>query len=500
MRRRALILLALTALAGCTMEPKYNRPELPVPPSWPVGDAYLKQSEAALPNYSYRDVFTDPRLKTVIEQALANNQDVQVAVANMAAARARYRVQRAELLPQVDASASYSRTDSGDNPNSPLSGRGARDEFSVQGSIAGYEIDLFGRLRSLSNAERNRYFASEAAARATRLTLVADVADTWLTYAADSSLLAVAKRTAEAARESLRLTGRRLKGGVAPRSDVRQAEIVLRTAEADVADLTTAVAQDLNALQLLVGAPVDLANLSTSIEDAQARLAEVPAGLDSTILLRRPDVIEAEYQLRAANAEIGAARAALFPRITLTGLLGFASDALGSLFDQGHFSWQGGADATYSIFSGGAGRANVELSKAQRDAALATYRKAVQAAFADVANTLARRGTIDDQLKASAAGREAAADNSHLATLRYRGGIESYLEELTARQALYSAERSLVQTQLLKAGNLVALYRSLGGDPFAAHAIGSVNPLGPGHAPPGPALDRIEGITGSQDK
>lgn len=464
---RAAFLLAMTALAGCTMEPKYVRPDAPVPASWPVGDAYLKQSEAALPSYSHRDVFLDPRLHAVIEQALANNQDVQLALANIAAARARYRIQRAELLPQIDAGGTYRRVDSGNAANTVGSGAGARDQFSVDAGITGYELDLFGRIRSLSNAERNRYYGSEAAARATRLTLVADVADAWLAYAADSSLLTVAKQTAEAARESMRLTDRRLQGGVAPRTDLRQAEIVLRTAEADIADRTTAVAQDLNALQLLVGAPVDPANLSASIEDAGARIAEVPAGLDSGILLRRPDVIEAEYSLRAANAEIGAARAALFPRITLTGLLGFTSDALGTLFDNGHFTWQAGGDAAYSIFSGGAARANVSLSKAQRDAALAGYRKAVQSAFADVANTLARRGTIDAQLKASTAGREAAADNAKLATLRYRGGIESYLEELSARQALYTAERSLVQTRLVKASNTVALYRSLGGDDFA---------------------------------
>jgi len=465
MRRSAALLLTLTALGGCSMAPKYERAALPVPQAWPAGDAYLKQSEAALPSYSYRDVFPDPRLQAVIGQALANNQDVQLAIANIAAARSRYRVQRAELFPQLDGGTGYRRSDNG-NANSNGAVGGEREQFSVDASVTAYELDLFGRLRSLSDAERNRYYASEAAARATRLTLVADVADAWLAHAADSSLLAVARQTADAARESMRLTDRRRQGGVAPRSDVRQAEIVLRTAEADIADLTTAVAQDLNALQLLVGAPVDPAHLSTSIDDAGTRLVEVPAGLDSTILLRRPDVIDAEFQLKAANAEIGAARAALFPRITLTGLLGFASDALGSLFDNGSFAWQAGGDATYSIFSGGAGRGNLALAKAQRDAALATYRKAVQSAFADVANTLARRGTIDAQLKASAAGREAAADNSRLATLRYRGGIESYIEELTARQALYSAERSLIQTRLLRASNLVALYRSLGGDPF----------------------------------
>ena len=458
MMRRAAI-LASALLAGCTLEPHYQRPAPPVPPSWPTGDAYLRGSEAALPSYGYREVFADPRLRAIIDQALANNQDLQLALANIEAARARYRIRRAELFPAVDAAGSYRRSDSA-GPG------GEQGRFSAQLGIAGYELDLFGRIRSLSKAERERYLASEAAARATRLALVADVADAWLALAADSSLLAVARQTAEAARDSMRITGRRLQGGIAPRSDLRQAEIVLRTAEADVAELTTAVAQDLNALQLLVGAPVDPANLATRIEDATTRLAEVPAGLDSSILLRRPDVIEAEHQLRAANAEIGAARAALFPRITLTGLLGFASDALGSLFDRGNFSWQAGGDAGYAIFSGGAGRANVALGQAQRDAALASYRKAIQSAFADVADTLARRGTIDAQLQAAASGREAAADNSRLATMRYRGGIESYLEELTARQALYAAERRLVQTRLVKASNLVALYRSLGGDAF----------------------------------
>jgi multidrug efflux system outer membrane protein len=449
------LLLTLVALGACSMEPAYHRPAMPVPPSWPVGDAYLKQSEAALPAYSYRDVFGDPRLRAVIEQALANNEDVRQAVANIATARAQYRIQRAELLPQLDASASYKRSGSAD---------GTSEQTQVEASVASYELDLFGRVRSLTGAARDRYFASESAARATRLTLVADVADAWLQYAADTSLLDVARQTADAARESVRLTQRRLDGGIAPRSDVRQAEIVLHTAEADIASQTTAVAQDLNALQLLAGSQVDVANLPRSIEDAGARLAEVPAGLDSSILLRRPDVIEAEWQLRAANAQIGAARAALFPKITLTGLAGLATSGLGALFSGGSFIWQAGAGAGLPIFDGGAGKASVDQSKAQRDAALAVYRKAIENAFADVANTLARRGTIDAQLDAAMAGRFAAADNFHLAELRYRGGITSYLEDLSARQSLYTAERSLASTRLLRATNLVALYRSLGGD------------------------------------
>ncbi|MDE2596969.1 MAG: efflux transporter outer membrane subunit [Sphingomonadales bacterium] len=442
------------------MAPAYVQPTAPVPSSWPSGDAYLKQQEAALPAYSYREVLADPRLVAVIEQALANNQDVKKAAAQIAMARAQYRVQNAELLPQLDVGTSYRRSDS--------PGAAGSDSFAAQASVSGYELDLFGRLRSLSGAAQDRYFATEAAARATRLTLVADVADAWLAHAADSSLLTLARQTAATARESVRLTQRRLDGGVAPRSDLRQAQIVLQTAEADIAAQTNAVAQDRNALDLLVGAPVDPTHLSSAIEDAGARLAEVPAGLDSSVLLRRPDVIEAEWQLQAANAQIGAARAALFPRISLTSILGFASGALGSLFSQGSFAWQAGGGASYSIFSGGAARAGVAYSEAQRDAALADYRKAIQSAFADVANTLARRGTIEPQLRAVEAGRAAAADNAHLADLRYRGGVSSYLESLTARLSLYAADRSLANTRRLRASNLVALYRALGGDPLAA--------------------------------
>lgn len=462
MRRPLALLLAaapvLAMVGACSMEPKYTRTELPVPSSWPVGDAYLKQTEATLPTYRWQDVFADPRLRAVISQALVNNQDLAVAAANIAAARSQYKIQRAELLPELDLTAGYRRTGGGSGGDS--------ESLSLDFGFSAYELDLFGRIRSSTNAARNRYFATEAGARATRLTLVSDVADAWLAYASDASLLTIARNTAESTRQSAELTRLRLNGGIVPRTDLRQAEITLRTAEADIAAQTTAVAQDLNALQLLVGAPINPANLANSIEDAGSRLREVPAGLDSSILLRRPDVLQAEWELRAATADIGAARAALFPRISLTTLLGFAAPGLGSLFDGGNFSYQAGASANYPIFRAGAGRANVALSEAQRDAALATYRKAIQSAFADVADTLARRGTIDRQLSASSSGREAAADNARLAEMRYRGGVTSYLESLTAQQSLYSAERSLVNVQRLRAINLVALYRSLGGEAF----------------------------------
>lgn len=469
MRARAAfwsVPLLAAIVAGCSMEPKYTRPELPVPSSWPVGDAYLRQSEAALPSYRWQDVFGDPRLKAVIAQALTNNQDLAVAAANIAAARAQFKIQRAELLPELDLGGSYRRAGGGGSGSGSGASGADSNSLSLDVGFSGYELDLFGRIRSETKAAQNRYFATEAGARATRLTLVSDVSDAWLAYAADASLLRIAENTAAAARQSVTLTRTRLDGGIAPRTDLRQAEITLHTAEADIAAQTTLVAQDLNALQLLVGAPIAPANLPANIDEAGARLSAVPAGLDSSILLRRPDVVQAEWQLRAANAEIGAARAALFPKISLTTLLGFAAPGLGSLFDGGNFTYSASGDVNYPIFRAGAGKANVALSKAQRDAALGTYRKAIQSAFADVADTLARRGTIDRQLTAARAGREAAADNASLAELRYRGGITSFLESLTAQQALYNAERSLVDVQRLRATNLVALYRSLGGEAF----------------------------------
>jgi multidrug efflux system outer membrane protein len=465
---RALSLMALPLLGACSLAPTYHRPASPVPPSWPVGDAYLAQSERTLPEVSYSDIFRDPRLQQIIGQAMANNRDLRIAAANIVQARAQYRIQRAEILPVIDASAGAGYSDNGGASSTGTgTGTGAsgrRASFSADVGTTAFEIDLFGRIRSLSDAALNRYFASEAAARATRLTLVGDIADAWLAYAADQSLLAIAAQTVASATKSVELTRRRLEGGIAPRTDLRQAETVLATAQADLAAQRTAIAQDLNALQLLVGAPIDPALLPQSIEEAGTTLAELPAGLDSGILLRRPDVVEAEYQLRAANAEIGAARAELFPRISLTGLAGFASDALSRLFTGDAFGWQGAGTASYSIFRAGAGGANVTASKAQHDALLATYEKSIQTAFREVADALARRGTIEDQVTANSRLVSAAEDNYRLTEARYRGGIDSFLTSLDAQRSLYTAQRGLVAVRLAKAGNLVSLYRTLGGD------------------------------------
>ena len=451
-------LMIAALLSGCSMQTTYVRPAAAVPQSWPIGAAYLQQSQAGLPSYDWQQVMGDPRLRAIIAQALANNQDLRLAAANVAAARAQFDVQKSELIPDVTGSADLSRGDSGTGTSTR-----ARSNAALQLGVAGYELDLFGRLRSLNDAARSRYLGSVSAAQAVKLVLIADIADAWLAYGADSSLLALARQTAAAAQESVKLTQARYQGGIAPRNDLRQAEIVLATAQADVANQTTLVAQDGNALRLLVGAEVDPAQLPGGIEDAAAQIAEVTPGLDSTVLLRRPDVAEAEWQLRAANAEIGAARAALFPKVSLTGLLGLATSALTSLFTGGAFTWQAGASASVPIFGTGA-KANLRVTEAQRDAARAQYQKAIQTAFSDVANVLARRGTIADQLAAVRRGDAAAADNLGLADLRYRNGIDSYLLDLTARLARYNAAKTLVQTRLLDATSRIALYRAIGGD------------------------------------
>jgi multidrug efflux system outer membrane protein len=473
--RRAPALLALLASGCTTMEPHYVRPSPAIPASWPVGDPYLAQAEAGLPVLTYQQIFQDRRLQTLISQALANSRNLMVAAANIAAAREQYNIQRAQLLPTVDASAGVTLSGNRGSSNSGSggasgsgSGSGSRSgvnaEYSAGISVPSYEVDLFGRVRSLTHVELARYLATEAGARSTRLTLVADIANGWLNYASDESLLLIAEQTVASAQKSVALTRIRLQGGVAPRTDLAQAIEILATAQGDAARQRTAVAQDVNALQLLVGAPIDPKLLPGTIDEAFGTIAPVPAGLDSYVLLRRPDVIQAEYELRAANAQIGAARAALFPRITLTGLLGFASSALLKLFTGGAFGWSAGANAAYTIFQGGAGHANLRLSEAQRDAAVATYQQAVQTAFREVADALARRGTINDEIGARERNQAAAADNYTLTEARYREGIDPFLTVLVAQRSYYSAQQTMVQTKLTAAQNLVTIYQTIGGD------------------------------------
>lgn len=473
MMRRFVAPLVLLAAAGCSFEPAYRRPAPAIPAALPVTD----RAEVPPAALSYRDVFRDPRLIGLIDRALAGNQDLKAAYANVLAARALVAVQQAELLPAISGVGSYNtgdssnQTRSNNNAANPGTGNGGGNGASSGGRrttytaqlAASWEIDLFGRVRSLSNAALNEFYASDAAQRGTRLAVVAGVANAYLQLAADRSLLAVAVETRASAARSVDLTRSLLQGGVAPRTDLRRAETILVQAEADQAALETAVAQDRNALELLVGAPVGDDLLPASIESVDGLLAEVPAGLASSILLRRPDVVTAEYRLRAANARIGAARAAFFPQISLTAFAGFASSALSNLFQDDAFAWGVTPQASQAIFAPGA-FGNLRYVKAQRDLALATYQKAIQTAFRDVSDALARRATIDRQIDASTRLDAAARDSLFLSNARYREGVDPYLSLLDAQRTAYSAARTLAATRLAKAQNLVALYQSLGGD------------------------------------
>jgi multidrug efflux system outer membrane protein len=456
MNRRFAASAALLALAGCSLAPAYQRPVAPVPPAFPQGEAYPSPIEGVVPSVSYRDLFRDPRLQTLIYEALRNNRDLRVAAANLATARAQVRVTRSAQFPEVGVSASADYR------------RGQGDSYALQGGVSAFELDLFGRLANATAAQRERALASEADARTVRIGLVADLAEAWLSYAEDRDLLAIAEDTATNAARAVQLTRLRLEGGIAPRTDLRQAEQVLQTANGDLAQQKAALAQDENLIRLLAGTNVDPSLLPGSLAEVVGHFEALAPGTSSDVLLRRPDVEQAEHLLKAANANIGVARAELFPHISLTGLLGLASSALGSLFTGGAFTATAGADASYTIFDAGGRRANVVVSEAQRDAALATYEKAIQTAFREVSDVLAVRGTIGDRLAAARANSAAAADVARLTDARYREGIENFLASLDAQRSLYAARRQETSVTAASLQNLVELYRALGADTFAS--------------------------------
>jgi outer membrane protein, multidrug efflux system len=457
--------LAVAAgLAGCTLEPAYHRPPAPVPATSPSGPSYPVAAPQPVDLLGWRELFTDPQLKAVIAEALANNRDLRIAVANIQAARAQYQVQRSALLPEISAQGNetYTRT-----PASVVGIPGVKGSFdsrvySAQVGFSAFELDLFGRIRSLTKAQQEQYFASEQARRTAQITLIAEVAADYLTYGADQAQLKIARDTEVSAQASLDLAVKRLHGGVGAELDVAQARTIVDQASIDVARLITQSAQDKNALDLLVGAPVDLSALPADVGDV-ARADALPDAIRSEVLLTRPDVVEAEDQLRAANANIGAARAAFFPSLTLTAQGGVASTALQTLFRAGAGAWTFAPTIIQPIFDFGKNRANLSLANAQRDAAVATYEKSIQTAFREVADALAERGTIDRQLAGEQALVDASTDALRMSTARYRRGSDTYLNVLIAQRTLFVAQQSQVSTRLAEATNLVALYQALGG-------------------------------------
>ncbi len=461
-----LILSAFVCLSGCTMIPKYTRPDAPVPSAWPSGAAYkdpqAKPDAPLATDLKWREFFTDKNLVTLIETALQNNRDLRVAALNVERARALYQIQRAELLPTVDAVGSGFRQripkdlSSADPPRAVTT-----DQYSVNLGISSWEIDFFGRIRSLNKRALEEYFATDQARRSAQILLISEVARTYLTLAADREALQLARSTLEAQQVSYNLIRRRQEVGLAPELDLRQAQTRVDSARRDAAVFTNQVAQDENALNLLVGSPVPQDLLPESLSVIPP-LPDVSPGISSEVLLNRPDILQAENLLKASNADIGAARAAFFPRISLTTAIGTASGDLSGLFKSGSFVWNYAPQIVMPIFDARLWGA-LKASKVQREIAVTQYERAIQVAFREVADALARKGTLDEQMDAQRSLVEASDQTYRLANIRYEKGSDIYLNVLDAQRSLYAAQQVLIATRLSKLANLVQLYAVLGG-------------------------------------
>ncbi len=442
------------ALGACAMlEPELPTAKPEVPATWPATAVPTVSVDAAATGW--RDFLADPRLVRLVAQALENNRDLRVAVLNVERARALHQIQRAGRYPSADATGALVRS-GGDH-------RDVSDAYTATVGITSFEIDLFGRVRNLDEAALQRYFAQEETRRSAQLALVAEVANAWLAVAADRDLLALARSTLANVEDELRLAGKRRELGATSALDVSQVRTTVEGARASVARYEGQVASDINALALLVGAPVMPDLLPQGWQGSVSRWEGVPAGLASELLLSRPDIRAAEHQLRAANASIGAARAAFFPSITLTGSAGSAADELSGLFKGGSFAWSVMPSVRLPIFQGGRLSAGLDVAKVDRDIALAQYESAIQSGFRDVADALARSDTVGRQRQALEALVLAAGDADRLARARYQAGQDSYLNTLVTQRTLFLAQQDLVALRLAEQANRVALYKALGG-------------------------------------
>lgn len=450
-------------LAGCvSLDPHYERPEHIVSTTTPAGEAYgkVQGTPVSYRDISWKDYVLNPQLRQVVAMALDSSRDLREAVASVKSAHAEYGEQRADLFPTLsaDVSGTRSRALTGEGNQTALS-----NSYSAEGSVSSFELDLFGKNQSLTRQQYETYLGTLEGARSTRLTVLYNTIDYWLQLAADRSNLAVAKETAESARQSLDVTRKRMQDGVDSMVDVASAETTYHSAQADVASYTTSVAQDKNALDLVVGKSVPDNLLPQGIESIGNALREVPAGVSSDALNNRPDVLQAEHNLKAANANIGAARANFFPSISLTASGGVGSSELSSLFRNGAGIWSFAPSISLPIFSGGYNVSYLKYTKAQKEYYVAAYEKAVQTAFQEVSDALARRGTINDQLNSQRNNVAASQTYYHLADLRYQNGVDTYLNALTAQRTLYTARTSLVSVEQAYYQNLNTFYKVMGG-------------------------------------
>ncbi len=460
--RLALIALLAATIGACaTMAPEYRRPEPPVPATFP-GAVPTAGGAGDLAAVAWREYFADEHLRAVIDIALANNRDLRIAALNIDKARAQYQIQQATLYPAVNATGNENAQYLGGELTTSAQTT-IIHQYSATVGFTAWELDFFGRIRSLNQQALEEYLATEEARRSVQISLVAEVARTWLALAAERERLALARNTLEARQKSLDLTRRSFEGGVASALDVAEARTLAEGARGEAARLVGIVAQDENALVLLVGAPVPMPLQPVRLNDALTVLADAPAGLSSEVLLRRPDILRAEHQLQAANASIGAARAAFFPRISLTAAAGTASLSLDNLFGAGSGVWSFAPQISVPIFNAGSLAANLEATEVQRAIAVAQYEKSIQNAFREVADVLAERATLAEQLDARRGLVDATAETFRLYEARYRAGLDGYLGLLVAQRSLFVAEQELIAVRYVDAANRVALYRTLGG-------------------------------------
>ncbi|MEG0976584.1 MAG: efflux transporter outer membrane subunit [Comamonas sp.] len=452
----ATALAAALLASGCSLIPALDKPASPVATQYPVATTESQQAAADIP---WQNFFADQRLQQLIQIALDNNRDLRLAVLNIEQARAMYQIQSAQQFPEVGVSGTASRQ------RSQLTGQYG-NAFSVGVGIQSWEIDFFGRVASLKEQALAQYLATEEGRKAAQISLVASVANIWLTLQADEELLDISRRTLETREESIKLTKLRLDSGVASELDYRQAQSLTESARATFAQQTRQRALDVNALTLLLGQtpPPDLLNSlqGKRLSDLPV-LSDVPAGLPSDLMLRRPDVRQAEQAMVAANANIGAARALFYPSISLTANAGFASSELSNLFDSGSRGFSIAPSLYLPIFNAGRNQANLEVAEAQKKIAATQYEKAIQTAFREVSDSLVSRQTLADQLKSQEAQVTAETARLKLSDLRYKNGVASYLDLLDAQRSLFSLQQAVVQVRLAQLQNQVLLYKTLGG-------------------------------------
>lgn len=468
-RRASVVLLLVTliVLSGCTMAPNYVRPEAPINPNWPDnympdGTILAQPATLSIADTGWRTFFTDPQLQRIIELALANNRDLRVSALNIEKARSMYQIQRADLLPSVNGVGESSNS----GVPAGLSSTGERTvtrKSTVGLAISGYELDFFGRVQSLKDKALEEYLGTEEALKSAQISLVSEIASAYLAVVADRERLGIAEGTLKSQRATYNMIKKRFDVGVSSELDLWQAQTSVDTARVDIARYTSQVAQDMVALSLLAGTSVTPEMLPLQTLSQLPVWPDIPVTMPSQVLLQRPDILQSEHMLKAANANIGAARANFFPRITIGASLGSATDSISNLFDGATGAWSFLPQVTLPIFEGGRNVANLKVSETEKAIAVATYEKSIQTAFREVSDALILRLSLVRQMEAQQSLTHAASETYRLSEERYNRGVDSYLSVLDSQRFLYSSQLNLVTVRVGREANMIVLYKVLGG-------------------------------------